>query len=35
MCDRAAVIRKGEITAIEDINTLLEKQMKKGCFLFS
>ena len=35
MCDRAAVIRKGEITAIEGINALLEKQMKKGCFLFS
>ena len=35
MCDRAAVIRKGEITAVEDINALLKKQMKKGRFLFS
>jgi ABC-2 type transport system ATP-binding protein len=34
MCDRAAVIRQGEITAIEDINALLEKQMKKGRFVF-
>ncbi len=29
MCDRAAIIRDGEITAIEDITTLLSKQMKK------
>lgn len=29
MCDRAAVIRKGEIIAIEHIQHLLEKQMKK------
>src|SRR5690606_2858119 len=29
MCDRAAIIRKGEITAIEDIQELLKKQMKK------
>ena len=29
MCDRAAVIREGKITAIEDISTLLSKQMKK------
>lgn len=34
ICDKAAVIRKGEITAIEDINALLKKQMKKGRFLF-
>lgn len=35
MCDKAAVIRKGEITAIEDINALLKKQMKKGRFVFN
>jgi ABC-2 type transport system ATP-binding protein len=29
MCDRAAVIRKGEIIAVEHIQLLLEKQMKK------
>lgn len=29
MCDRAAVIRNGEIIAIEHIQHLLEKQMKK------
>ena len=29
MCDRAAIIRDGEITAVEDITTLLSKQMKK------
>ncbi|MAZ97218.1 MAG: ABC transporter [Flavobacteriales bacterium] len=29
MCDRAAVIRDGKITAIEDISSLLSKQMKK------
>ncbi len=29
MCDRAAVIRKGEIIAVEHIQHLLEKQMKK------
>ena len=29
MCERAAVIRDGEITAIEDIQELLKKQMKK------
>lgn len=34
MCDRAAVIRKGEITAIEDIQALLEKQMKKVRMIF-
>lgn len=27
-CDRAAVIRNGEITAVEDIQSLLKKQMK-------
>ena len=34
MCDKAAVIRKGEIIAIEDISALLKKQMKKGRFVF-
>lgn len=34
MCDRAAVIRKGEITAVEDIQALLKKQMKKARFIF-
>ena len=29
MCDRAAIIRDGKITAIEDITSLLAKQMKK------
>jgi ABC-2 type transport system ATP-binding protein len=29
LCDRAAIIRDGSITAIEDIGTLLAKQMKK------
>lgn len=29
MCDRAAIIRDGKITAIEDITSLLSKQMKK------
>ena len=29
LCDRAAIIRGGEITAVEDITTLLAKQMKK------
>lgn len=29
MCDRAAIIRDGKITAIEDISSLLSKQMKK------
>lgn len=28
MCDRAAIIRDGKITAVEDISTLLSKQMK-------
>lgn len=35
MCDRAAVIRNGKITAIEDISVLLEKQMKKARLLFN
>ena len=34
MCDKAAFIRKGEITAIEDINALMKKQMKKVRFVF-
>ncbi|MGV6861036.1 MAG: ABC transporter ATP-binding protein [Putridiphycobacter sp.] len=34
MCKRAAIIRKGEIVAVEDIQVLLEKQMKKGKFVF-
>jgi ABC-2 type transport system ATP-binding protein len=34
MCDKAAVIRNGEITAIEDINILMKKQMKKVRFVF-
>lgn len=29
MCDRAAIIREGKIIAIEDISSLLSKQMKK------
>ena len=29
MCERAAIIRDGKIVAIEDISTLLAKQMKK------
>jgi ABC-2 type transport system ATP-binding protein len=29
MCDRAAIIREGKIIAVEDISTLLAKQMKK------
>jgi ABC-2 type transport system ATP-binding protein len=29
MCSRAAIIRDGKITAVEDIATLLAKQMKK------
>lgn len=35
MCDRAAVIRNGEITAIEDIQSLLKKQMKKARLVFN
>jgi ABC-2 type transport system ATP-binding protein len=29
LCDRAAIIRGGEISAVEDISSLLAKQMKK------
>ena len=35
MCSRAAIIRKGEISAVEDIQSLLEKQMKKARFIFT
>lgn len=35
MCDRAAVIREGSISAIEDIQVLLEKQMKKVRVVFA
>ncbi len=35
MCSRAAVIRNGEIVTVENINTLLEKQMKKVRIVFS
>ena len=34
LCNRAAIIRKGEISAVEDIQSLLEKQMKKARFIF-
>jgi len=34
LCDRAAVIQKGEIVAVENIQTLLEKQMKKVRLVF-
>lgn len=34
ICDRAAIIRNGEIIAVEEINTLLKKQMKKVHLLF-
>ena len=34
LCNRAAIIRKGEISAVEDIQSLLEKQMKKVRFVF-
>ena len=34
MCNRAAIIRKGEINAVEDIQSLLTKQMKKARFIF-
>ena len=30
LCNRAAIIRKGEISAVEEIQSLLEKQMKKA-----
>lgn len=35
LCDRAAIIRKGEIIAVEEIHTLLKKQMKKVRLLFT
>ena len=35
LCNRAAIIRKGEISAVEDIQSLLEKQMKKARFIFT
>ena len=35
MCSRAAVIRNGEIVTVENIQTLLEKQMKKVRVVFS
>lgn len=35
MCDRAAVIRDGEISAIENIQDLLKKQMKKVRIVFN
>lgn len=35
MCNRAAVIKNGEIIAIEDIGALLEKQMKKVRLTYS
>lgn len=35
MCSRAAVIRNGEIVTVENIQTLLEKQMKKVRLVFS
>jgi len=34
MCDRAAIIRKGKITAVENIKDLLKKQMKKVRVVF-
>jgi ABC-2 type transport system ATP-binding protein len=34
LCDRAAIIRDGSITAIEDIGSLLAKQMKKVRLVF-
>lgn len=34
MCDRAAIIRDGEIVKIENIQTLLEKQLKKVRVVF-
>ncbi|MGB1507514.1 MAG: ABC transporter ATP-binding protein [Crocinitomicaceae bacterium] len=34
LCNRAAIIRKGEISAVEDIQSLLKKQMKKARFVF-
>ena len=35
LCNRAAIIRNGEISAVEDIQSLLEKQMKKARFIFT
>lgn len=35
LCNRAAIIRKGEISAVEDIRSLLQKQMKKARFIFN
>ncbi len=34
MCDRAAIIKNGEIVAIEHIHSLLEKQMKRVNLIF-
>ena len=34
MCKRAAIIRNGEINAVEEIQSLLKKQMKKARFIF-
>jgi len=34
LCDRAAVIRNGEIIAVENIQDLLKKQMKKVTLIF-
>ena len=34
MCDRTAIIRKGEIVTIENIHILLEKQLKKVRLVF-
>jgi len=34
MCDRAAVIKNGEIIAVETINELLSKQLKKVTLIF-
>ncbi|MBT8232466.1 MAG: ABC transporter ATP-binding protein [Saprospiraceae bacterium] len=35
ICDRAAIIKHGEINAIENIQSLLQKQMKKGVLVFN
>ena len=35
ICHRAAIIKNGEITATEDIQSLLKKQMKKVILVFS
>ena len=34
MCDRAAVIKEGKIIAVEHIQDLLKKQMKKVTLVF-